>query len=175
MLKNNWDIVSQNFPPEKVTELKRLFALLMAKYDEDTELVLNDTKFRLAMQNHIGCLLYAINNWTFDVEVKNLINYFKTDGVSEILPSKVQIAQEFLAISRKAIGVRDRILALQEYSKLMGYDKDEDFNKNTTTQNVILLADNGSNLNWEEKLRTNQFELQDKADKILGLDDEVKH
>lgn len=175
MVKNNWDIVAQNFPPEKVIELKKLFAKLMAKYNEETDYILNDPNFRYEMQNHIGCILYAINNWVFDVEVKQLIEQFKTDRVAEILPDKMQVARELWAISRKAHGVRDKILALQEYSKLMGYDIEEDTNKNTATQNVILLTDNGSNLNWEEKLRNNQVELQDKADRILGLDDEVKH
>lgn len=175
MVKNNWDIVAQNFPPEKVIELKRLFAKLMVKHNEETDYIINDPNFRYEMQNHIGCILYAVNHWVFDVEVKQLIEQYKTDRVNEILPDKMQVARELWVISRKAIGVRDKILALQEYSKLMGYDTEEDVNKNVATQNVILLTDNGSNLNWEEKLRNNQVELQEKADKILGLDDEVKH
>lgn len=176
MANNTWDIIAQNFPPEVIPKLKDLFAKTMAKYDEDTSAVLNDAEFSLAMQGHIGCKLWAINNWTFDLEIKKLIDHYKTDGVNEILPSKAQIAQKLLSIADKAYNTRDKILALQEYSKIMGFDKDETAIESNSNQSVILVTDNGSNLSWEEKLRKNQYELQANVDKILGLDDEVvKH
>lgn len=176
MANNTWDIIAQNFPPDAIPKLKQAFAKAMAKHDEDTDAVLNDTDFSVAMQGNIGCKLWAINNWSYDLEIKKLIEHYKTDAVAEILPSKAQIAQKLLAIADKAYNIRDKIFALQEYSKIMGFDKEETATQTGSNQSVILVTDNGSNLNWEEKLRKNQYELQANADKVLGLDDEVvKH
>ena len=176
MTINNWDLVAQFFPPEKIPELRELFARLMAKYDENTNHVLNDPEFDFAMNGNISCKLYAINTWQFDLEIKNRIAYYKNDGLDKILPNKMQVAQMYLTIAQKSLNPRDKILALAEYGKIMGFN-DEETVQTGSTQNVILVTDNGSNMSWEEKLARNQFELQEKADKVLGLDEDeaVKH
>lgn len=75
-------------------------------------------------------------------------------------------------LAKRAIGTRDKILALEAYSKIMGFDRDDIQRQTGATQNVILVTDNGTDMSWEEKLATNQLTLQKKADSVLGLDDD---
>lgn len=175
MTANNWDIVRKMFHPDKVVQLKELFAKLMAKYNEDTDLVLNDFEFVQAMQGSIACRLYAINNWTFDHEVKNLINQYKTKKLDEILPSELEVAQMYYDLYKKSMSPKDKILALDKYREARGFSKSTDSQQTTATQNVLLLRDNGSEMEWNEKLSANQVNLIQKAQELLDKHNETKH
>lgn len=175
-MANNWDnLIEKYFPADEIPKLKELFAKLMAKYDYDTDMVLNDAEFYKAFNGDVGCRMWAINNWSFDPDIKLRIEYYLDQGANEILPSKARIARMILDISQKCHNPRDKLNALKEYVELMGFNKEEQTVNAGATQNVILVTDNGSDMTWEEKLRKNQYDIQKRADEVLGLDDETKH
>lgn len=171
MTTNNWDIVAQFYSPDEIVELKDLFARLMVKYHENADGILQDKEFIYRVRD-VACRLYIINEWRFDVDVEKRILHYQSEGLDTILPNKMQVAGMYMDLAKRAIGTRDKILALEAYSKIMGFDQDDNQRQSGATQNVILVTDNGTDMSWEEKLASNQLTLQKKADSVLGLDDD---
>lgn len=176
MAVNNWDIIAQFFSPEEIKGLKDLFARLMVKYHENTDSILQDKEFVYQVRD-VACRLYIINEWRFDKEVEQRILHYQSEGLETILPNKMQVAGMYMELAKRSIGTRDKILALEAYSKIMGFDRDDNQRQTGATQNVILVTDNGTDMSWEEKLASNQLTLQKKADSVLGLDndEDFKH
>lgn len=175
-MSSNWDnFIERYFSEEEISNLKEVFARIMAKYNSNADYVLNDPEYNYAFKGHTACMLLAINNWKFDPEIKLRIEYYLDEGANEILPSKNKIAQMYLDIANKAINPKDKLMALDRYAELMGYTDDDKVSENQSTTGVMLITDNGSTLSWEEKLKQNQYELQKKADEMLGLNNDVKH
>lgn len=165
---NNWNVLIENyFSDEQISEQKEIFAKLMAKYNCNTEIVFNDPEFYKAFNGDTGCRLLAINNWAYDPDIKIRIAYYRNEGADKILPTRNELARMYLDIANKAIDVRDKILALNKYSELMGFNGKDNDVVSTLTNNVLLIKDNGNTSNWEEKLLKQQYEIQQKADEIL--------
>lgn len=162
------DYISSKFSPDEIPSMKDKFAQLLAYHNRDSENAFMDPQMDIIFKSDISAKIYAKANWVFDQYVKERLEYYLNEGLSAILPSKEAVAKMYLDIAKNNnLSPRDRILALKEYSDLMNYTNSDDEN-NTATQNVILISDNGSQTTWEEKLKRQQANLQDKIDEKLS-------
>lgn len=166
MSENNWDIVSKKYSTEQVQTLKKEYAKIVVKYNGDFDAVFTSHEFDVLFRGDIACKLYANNNWIHDFEIKKYIDFYRADGLGELLPTKAQIAFKLVNGADKARNVRDYALLLRNYCELMGFlDREE--NVNHASQNVVLINHEGSEATWEETLLKNQTDLIENTKKIL--------
>lgn len=163
----NWkkDYISTKFDPDLVPNMKKEYGKLLAKHNRNSDKAFVDPQMDMIFKSDVSAKLYAKNNWVFDNEVKSHVEHYLSEGLTDILPTKEEIAKKLLQISESAIVPREQILALQTYLDLMGWSKNTD--TTGVAQNVILITDNGDKLTWEEKVAQNQHNLEKKALELL--------
>lgn len=168
----NWktDYIAAKFSPEQVSVMKEEYAKLLAKHNRDSEKAFLDPQMDIITKFDLPAKLYIKNNWIFNVEILERVEHFLSKGVSEILPTKEQIAQRILNIANRAYDNDDELKALKEYTSLMGFNKEQQETTNAV-QNVILVTDNGDNLTWEEKMKMQQHNLKETAERMLSEQD----
>lgn len=166
MSKWGTDYISTKFSPEEVEIMKEQYAKLLATYDRNSEKAFVDPRMNTIFKHDVSAKIYAKNNWVYDEFVVSRIEYYLGEGVIDILPNKDAVAKMFLDITKDiSLHPRDKILALKEYANLMGFS--ENNIDSSTTNNVILIKDNGTDMTWEEKLKQQQQTLQDKINEKL--------
>lgn len=165
----NWktDYMALKFPPDKIPELKKEYAKLLAMHNRDSEKAFVDPQMAIIFNHDISAQLYAKNNWVYDPEIKNMVGYFLSEGLGTILPSKEEVCRLMFETALTSHNPKDKIVALKTYAELMGFDVEENA-RTHTTQNVILVTDNGDNLSWEEKMLRQQEQLKQFAEKQLA-------
>lgn len=166
----NWktDYIAVKFDPVEIPQMKKGYAKLLAIHNRDSEKAFVDPQMDIIFKFDISAKLYAKNNWVFDDEVKKLVEYYLDGGIADILPTKEKVAKMLFNIAQDTYTTKDKILALKEYADLMGFSSKDKEQQSGNVQNVILLTDNGDNLTWEEKMRKQQFELKEQAEKMLS-------
>ena len=165
----NWksDYIAVRFSPDEIPVMKKQYAKLLARWQRDSDKAFTDPQMDIIFKFDVSAKLYAKNNWIFDEEVITFVEHYLNDGLVDVLPNKEKIAQMLLDIAHNTYNAREKILALKEYSEIMGFS-DSGEQKEGATQNVILLPDNGSYLTWEEKVRQQQHNLKEQAQKALA-------
>ena len=165
----NWktDYIKSKFPPDKIPEMRDMYAKLLAEHNRDSEKAFVDPRMDDIFQYDVSAKLYAKNNWTFDNEIKSKVESYLTSNLKEILPTKEKIAKMLFETALEAITPREKILALKEYADLMGFTITES-EIGGLTQNVILVTDNGSTLTWEEKAKLQQHKLKQRTEDLLN-------
>lgn len=165
----NWksDYIAVRFSPDEIPVMKKQYAKLLARWQRDSDKAFVDPQMDIIFKFDVSAKLYAKNNWIFDEEVISFVEHYLNDGLIDVLPSKEKIAQMLLDIAHSTHNAREKILALKEYSEIMGFS-DIGEQTETAVQNVILLTDNGSELTWEEKMRQQQHNLKEQAETLLA-------
>lgn len=176
MRENNWDIVSKKYSAEQVEILKKEYAKIVVKYNGDFEAVFTSHDFDVLFRGDIACKLYVSNNWIHDFEIKKYIDFYRADGLEELLPTKAQIAFRLVNSAEKARNVRDYALLLRNYCELMGFlDRETEANAGRAAQNIVLINHEGSEINWEESLLKQQANLKNETEQVLEQYDKIKH
>lgn len=165
----NWksDYIAVRFSPDEIPVMKKQYAKLLARWQRDSDKAFVDPQMDIIFKFDVSAKLYAKNNWIFDEEVISFVEHYLNDGLIDVLPSKEKIAQMLLDIAHSTHNAREKILALKEYSEIMGFS-DTSEQTESAVQNVILLTDNGSELTWEEKMRQQQHNLKEQAENLLA-------
>ena len=165
----NWksDYIAVRFSPDEIPVMKKQYAKLLARWQRDSDKAFTDPQMDIIFKFDVSAKLYAKNNWIFDEEVITFVEHYLNDVLVDVLPNKEKIAQMLLDIAHNTHNAREKILALQEYSKVMGFSDGGEQNE-SAVQNVILLADNGDTINWEEKMRKQQHNLKEQAETLLS-------
>lgn len=165
----NWksDYIAVRFSPDEIPVMKKQYAKLLARWQRDSDKAFVDPQMDIIFKFDVSAKLYAKNNWIFDEEVVSFVEHYLNDGLIDVLPSKEKIAQMLLDIAHNTHNAREKILALKEYSEIMGFS-DTGEQTESAVQNVILLTDNGSELTWEEKMRQQQHNLKEQAETLLA-------
>ncbi len=165
----NWksDYIAVRFSPDEIPVMKKQYAKLLARWQRDSDKAFVDPQMDIIFKFDVSAKLYAKNNWIFDEEVISFVEYYLNDGLIDVLASKEKIAQMLLDTAYSTHNTRDRILALKEYSEIMGFYNSSEPTE-SAVQNVILLTDNGSELTWEEKMRQQQHNLKEQAESLLA-------
>ena len=165
----NWksDYIAVRFSPDEIPAMKKQYAKLLARWQRDSDKAFTDPQMDIIFKFDVGAKLYAKNNWIFDEEVISFVEHYLNDGLIDVLPSKEKIAQMLLDVAHNTHNAREKILALKEYSEIMGFSNSSEQTE-SAVQNVILLTDNGSELTWEEKMRQQQHNLKEQAESLLA-------
>lgn len=165
----NWksDYIAVRFSPDEIPAMKKQYAKLLARCQRDSDKAFVDPQMDIIFKFDVSAKLYAKNNWIFDEEVISFVEHYLNDGLIDVLPSKEKIAQMLLDVAHSTHNAREKILALKEYSEIMGFSNASEQTE-TAVQNVILLTDNGSELTWEEKMRQQQHNLKEQAESLLA-------
>lgn len=165
----NWksDYIAVRFSPDEIPAMKKQYAKLLARWQRDSDKAFTDPQMDIIFKFDVSAKLYAKNNWIFDEEVISFVEHYLNDGLIDVLPSKEKIAQMLLDVAHNTHNAREKILALKEYSEIMGFSNSSEPTE-SAVQNVILLTDNGSELTWEEKMRQQQHNLKDQAESLLA-------
>ena len=165
----NWksDYIAVRFSPDEIPVMKKQYAKLLARWQRNSDKAFVDPQMDIIFKFDVSAKLYAKNNWIFDEEVISFVEHYLNDGLIDVLPSKEKIAQMLLDIAHSTHNAREKILALKEYSEIMGFS-DTSEQTESVVQNVILLTDNGSELTWEEKMRQQQHNLKEQAETLLA-------
>lgn len=168
----NWktDYIAVKFNPDEVKVMREQYAKLLAKHNRDSDKAFIDPQMDIMVKFDISAKLYIKNNWVFDPEIIERVEHYLTNAISEILPTKDQVAQRIIAIANRAYDADDELKALKEYSAIMGFNKEQQETVGTV-QNVILVTDNGDNLTWEEKMKMQQHNLKETAERLLSEQD----
>lgn len=164
--KNNY--IDGKFSPSDVKTMKEEFAKLFVKQGRNKDSFVLDPKLDLIFKFDISAKLYAINNWFFENDVKELIELYKEEKVDEILPTNKQIAYEMLNLIKMTGDVELKLKIYKEYVSLFGENDNTD-----SFENVVLFEDNGSNLSWEDKLSSVSSKLEDDLNHYVET--ELKH
>lgn len=177
MSVNNWDIVSRKYSSEQVELLKKEYAKLIVKFNGDYESVFTSHEFDVLFKSDMGCKLYVNNNWINDIEIKKYIDFYRAQGLEELLPTKAQIAFRLINSANKARNVRDEALLIRNYCELMGYlDNQTEVKSSATSQNIVLINHESSETTWEEALLKQQTSLMQDTQIILDSQHEqIKH
>lgn len=164
----NWktDYIATKFSPDVIPQMKKDYAKLLATHNRDSEKAFLDPQMDIIFSYDVSAKLYAKNNWIFDEEVKTQVEHYLNKGLGELLPTKEHIAKMLYDIAVETVTPRDKILALKEYADIMGYNQSDNENSGAV-QNVILVADNGDNLTWEEKMLKQQQDLKERTTELL--------
>lgn len=165
----NWktDYISTKFSPEDVAVMKDKYAKLLAYHNRDSDKAFIDPQMDIIVKFDIAAKLYIKNNWVFLPEILEKVEYYLTDAIADVLPNKEKVAQLMFAIASDTHNPRDKIYALKEYAEIRGFTATEQ-NSSGGVQNVILVTDNGDNLTWEEKMRMQQHNLAETAERMLS-------
>lgn len=165
----NWksDYIVVRFSPDEIPAMKKQYAKLLARWQRDSDKAFTDPQMDIIFKFDVSAKLYAKNNWIFDEEVISFVEHYLNDGLIDVLPSKEKIAQMLLDVAHNTHNAREKILALKEYSEIMGFSNNAEPTE-SAVQNVILLTDNGSELTWEEKMRQQQHNLKEQAESLLA-------
>ena len=165
----NWksDYIAVRFSPDEIPAMKKQYAKLLARWQRDSDKAFTDPQMDIIFKFDVSAKLYAKNNWIFDEEVISFVEHYLNDGLIDVLPSKEKIAQMLLDVAHNTHNAREKILALKEYSEIMGFSNSSEPTE-SAVQNVILLTDNGSELTWEEKMRQQQHNLKEQAKSLLA-------
>lgn len=165
----NWksDYIAVRFSPDEIPAMKKQYAKLLARWQRDSDKAFTDPQMDIIFKFDVSAKLYAKNNWIFDEEVIGFVEHYLNDGLIDVLPSKEKVAQMLLDVAHSTHNAREKILALKEYSEIMGFSNSAEPTE-TAVQNVILLTDNGSELTWEEKMRQQQHNLKEQAESLLA-------
>nr|DAF56888.1 MAG TPA: Putative terminase, small subunit [Siphoviridae sp. ctiJm4] len=165
----NWksDYIAVRFSPDEIPAMKKQYAKLLARWQRDSDKAFTDPQMDIIFKFDVSAKLYAKNNWIFDEEVISFVEHYLNDGLIDVLPSKEKIAQMLLDVAHNTHNAREKILALKEYSEIMGFSNSSEPTE-SAVQNVILLTDNGSELTWEEKMRQQQHNLKEQAESLLA-------
>lgn len=165
----NWksDYIAVRFSPDEIPAMKKQYAKLLARWQRDSDKAFTDPQMDIIFKFDVSAKLYAKNNWIFDEEVISFVEHYLNDGLIDVLPSKEKIAQMLLDVAHNTHNAREKILALKEYSEIMGFSNSSEQTE-SAVQNVILLTDNGSELTWEEKMRQQQHNLKEQAESLLA-------
>lgn len=165
----NWksDYISAKFSPDVIPQMKKDYAKLLATHNRDSDRAFVDPQMDVIFKSDISAKIYAKNNWVFDVEVKQHLEHYLNEGLADVLPTKERVAKMLLEIAESTPVAREKILALKEYSEIMGYAKSEQ-EVTGATQNVILISDNGDKLSWEEKALAQQHALKATTEALLA-------
>ena len=154
----NWtsDYIAVRFSPDEIPIMKKQYAKLLARCQRDSDKAFIDPQMDIIFKFDVSAKLYAKNNWVFDEEIISLVEHYLNDGLIDVLPTK-----------EDTHNAREKILALKEYSEIMGFSDSGEATE-SAVQNVILLTDNGSELTWEEKMRQQQHNLKEQAENLLA-------
>ncbi len=165
----NWksDYIAVRFSPDEIPAMKKQYAKLLARWQRDSDKAFTDPQMDIIFKFDVSAKLYAKNNWIFDEEVISFVEHYLNEGLIDVLPSKEKIAQMLLDVAHSTHNAREKILALKEYSEIMGFSNNAEPTE-SAVQNVILLTDNGSELTWEEKMRQQQHNLKEQAESLLA-------
>lgn len=165
----NWksDYIAVRFSPDEIPAMKKQYGKLLARWQRDSDKAFTDPQMDIIFKFDVSAKLYAKNNWIFDEEVISFVEHYLNDGLIDVLPSKEKIAQMLLDVAHNTHNTREKILALKEYSEIMGFSNSSEQTE-SAVQNVILLTDNGSELTWEEKMRQQQHNLKEQAESLLA-------
>nr|DAJ39505.1 MAG TPA: Putative terminase, small subunit [Caudoviricetes sp.] len=165
----NWksDYIAVKFSPDEISVMKKQYAKLLARWQRDSDNAFTDPQMDIIFKFDVSAKLYAKNNWIFDEEVINFVEHYLNDGLIDVLPNREKIAQMLLDIAHNTHNAREKILALKEYSEIMGFS-DSGEQTESAVQNVILLTDNGDTINWEEKMRNQQHNLRETTENLLA-------
>lgn len=165
----NWksDYIAVRFSPDEIPAMKKQYAKLLARWQRDSDKAFTDPQMDIIFKFDVSAKLYAKNNWIFDEEVISFVEHYLNDRLIDVLPSKEKIAQMLLDVAHNTHNAREKILALKEYSEIMGFSNSSEPTE-SAVQNVILLTDNGSELTWEEKMRQQQHNLKEQAESLLA-------
>lgn len=165
----NWksDYIAVRFSPDEIPAMKKQYGKLLARWQRDSDKAFTDPQMDIIFKFDVSAKLYAKNNWIFDEEVISFVEHYLNDGLIDVLPSKEKIAQMLLDVAHNTHNAREKILALKEYSEIMGFSNSSEQTE-SAVQNVILLTDNGSELTWEEKMRQQQHNLKEQAESLLA-------
>ncbi|HHV6356553.1 TPA: hypothetical protein ACUMPZ_001764 [Haemophilus influenzae] len=165
----NWksDYIAVRFSPDEIPIMKKQYAKLLARCQRDSDKAFIDPQMDIIFKFDVSAKLYAKNNWVFDEEIISLVEHYLNDGLIDVLPTKEKIAKMLLDIAEDTHNAREKILALKEYSEIMGFSDSGEATE-SAVQNVILLTDNGSELTWEEKMRQQQHNLKEQAENLLA-------
>lgn len=165
----NWktDYVATKFSPEEVEVMKEQYAKLLAKHNRDSDKAFVDPQMDIIVKFDISAKLYIKNNWVFDRVVLGRVEHYLTNALSDILPTREQVAQRIIGIANRSYNTDDELKALEKYAEIMGFNKVQQENTGAV-QNVILVTDNGDNLTWEEKMKAQQHNLKETAERMLS-------
>lgn len=165
----NWksDYIAVRFSLDEIPAMKKQYAKLLARWQRDSDKAFTDPQMDIIFKFDVSAKLYAKNNWIFDEEVISFVEHYLNEGLIDVLPSKEKIAQMLLDVAHSTHNAREKILALKEYSEIMGFSNNAEPTE-SAVQNVILLTDNGSELTWEEKMRQQQHNLKEQAESLLA-------
>lgn len=168
----NWksDYISAKFSPELIPEMKKQYAKLLAQHNRDSDKAFVDPQMDCIFQYDVSAKLYAKTNWVYDNDVKTQLEHYMTAGLGDVLPTKEQIAKRLLDIANSTPVAREQILALREYTEIMGFVKGE-HEQSSATHNVILITDNGDKSTWEEKALAQQHNLKVTTEELLKTND----
>lgn len=164
----NWksNYIAVKFSPDEIPVMKKQYAKLLARWQRDSDKAFTDPQMDIIFKFDISAKLYAKNNWILDEEVLRAVEHYLNEGLVDVLPNREKVAQMLLDVANSTHNAREKILALKEYSEIMGFS-DNGEQKETAMQNVILLTDNGDTINWEEKMRKQQHNLKEQAENML--------
>lgn len=165
----NWksDYIAVKFSPDEIPAMKKQYAKLLARWQRDSDKAFTDPQMDIIFKFDVSAKLYAKNNWIFDEEVISFVEHYLNDDLIDVLPNREKIAQMLLDIAHNTHNAREKILALKEYSEIMGFS-DSGEQTESAVQNVILLTDNGDIINWEEKMRNQQHNLRETTESLLA-------
>ncbi len=142
---------------ETENERKTAFAMELLKSPD------NPLKAALAIEPNTGEALRMVHFWTNDgfviAEKARLLN---ENGAKSFLPTREEYAKAVYDLACSACeDLKDRLTAFRLYGDIMGFIEKPgvNINNNVVTNKVMVVNNNGSNDEWEQKLLRQQKAL----------------
>lgn len=116
----------------------------------------------LRIEANTGLALQITHEWTHDAfviaEQERLLS---EHGAKAFLASKEEYARTVYDMSKESIEAKDRLTALRLYGEIMGFIEKPGVvvNNNNQVNRVMIVANNGTNDEWEHKLLQQQQKL----------------
>lgn len=102
-------------------DLKLKFARLIYKLPDNPENLFAAARQLFPMPEQMGLAATVARDWPYDPVCKGELIRLGSAGEDEDLPTKADIGRRLMVIAdNKDIGVRERLVALDKYSELMG-------------------------------------------------------
>ena len=169
LMKNNFDIIALKYSPDEIKSLKREFARLLVKFLNKPDVMFGSLDYDVLFKGDVSCALFAINHWVTDPEVNEYKkDYVNGNKANETLYTKTDLARKYQEVIDNSRDEKVVLVAMREFSNLMGYVPKESKLEQTGQTTVMLISDNGSVSNWEQSLLANQQKLQDVEDVTIN-------
>lgn len=158
------NVMETKFTPDEIKDLKKRFAELITKYKQNREEVFASDEFKAMLKYDTPCMLYVSTNWYNDDDVINVLSKLPDDN--RIL-SKADILDKLMSLHDRTLDDSLKYKCLTSYAEIAGHTaKAKDIDERAVS-NVILVNDNGTTQQWEDKLSQQQQQLQERGRKLL--------